>query len=1090
MRKGRLFCRLLSLALVTTLIIPSVRGKAYEMQTQEEKQNTVISAESIEEEYKETLDEYAIPEWYRDAKFGIFIHYGVYAVPAYGDEWYPKWMYIPGGKTWGGTPIYEYNKKTYGSVSQGEGYGYKQFIPKFSEGMQTYKKNNMAQVWADLFKSAGAKYVMPVGIHHDGYALYDSDVQVTYNTVNNAGVDYIADLKEAVKKEGMKFGVSNHFAENDGYYDEDQAEEGADIKATDTTPDELYGDGKSNSDWHIKKWYDISMEIINKYKPDMIYYDYGINYEPYKRLEDANRYKMLATFYEQAKTNNPEGVVCNYKEGGFKPSQATFDKERSSLAKINPIAFQTDTSIGTKSWGYTTDEVFRSANDCIKALIDVVSKNGNLLLNVGPMPDGTIPDKAQETLRSIGDWLTTYGDAIYGTRPWVTYGEGPTGTSYDNYNFTERDIRFTRSKDYKKLYATVMSKPTNDNVIITTLNSNDFKQKIGAVKLNKGSEREELQFEQCEDGLEIYLPSDYESTLTGPFAMEITAEDGNNISTVATSAIDGFEANNYADEEGVTVTACPNDGTDMIVSKKENEAYATYNIAFGSSIPEIFSGSFSGDSNGVVEFYLGGKNGKKVGEINLTGSENGEYYSEKTRLDLRSVTDSNIELTVVFKGDIKFSSFKLISRNPGEVIEAEGFDDKNGSLTAETTKDTEGGVENLGYVEAGDWAKYSDVNFAYGLKEFAMRYASQNNSGLEIRLDSIDGPVVVTADAESTGSWNIYETAAFDVSTVDGKKVIGYHDIYLKFTSPMNLNWFKFEACDPVNPTSMSLVKDNATIEAGQTYWIDMDFEPYDASERQLEYVSDNESVAVVSASGEITGITPGTAKIQITSKAVSSLKAEFIVTVLKTPAKPPVNDDKKEDNNSNTNNNTNSNGNSMVVTSNNTYSPTSNLLTSVKNYLGKKITLKKGKKITIQAFVMPKQAKQGCNYQTSNSKVAEVTDKGVVKAKKAGTAKITVTSADGIKKAIYKIEVVKKDKVNRVLKLANKKIVLKKGKSKQIICKKLSKKTTSIFKFKSSKKGVATVNAYGTILAKKKGNAVVVVTCGKKSQKIKVKVK
>ena len=206
--------------------------------------------------------------------------------------------------------------------------------------------------------------------------IFGYDVQVTYNTVNNANYDYVAELQKKVKANGMKFGISNHFAENDGYFDESLAEEGADIKATIHTPDELYGDGKSNSEWHIRKWYDISMEIINKYLPDIIYYDYGINYQPYSNLNDANRYKMLAEFYEQAKTTNPEGVICNYKEGGFEPSQATFDKERSSLAKINPIAFQTDTSIGTKSWGYTKDDVYRSAADCIKALIDVLQEDG------------------------------------------------------------------------------------------------------------------------------------------------------------------------------------------------------------------------------------------------------------------------------------------------------------------------------------------------------------------------------------------------------------------------------------------------------------------------------------------------------------------------------------------------------------------------------------------------------------------------------------------------------------------------------------------------------------------------------------------
>lgn len=123
---------------------------------------------------------------------------------------------------------------------------------------------------------------------------------------------------------------------------------------TDDEIDELYGDGQLNSDWHVRKWYDISMEMIEKYQPDIIYYGYGINYAPYDNLPDASRYRMLANFYNQAKTTNPEGVVCNYKEGRSLPSEAVYNKERSSLADINPVPYQTDTSIGTKSWCYTT----------------------------------------------------------------------------------------------------------------------------------------------------------------------------------------------------------------------------------------------------------------------------------------------------------------------------------------------------------------------------------------------------------------------------------------------------------------------------------------------------------------------------------------------------------------------------------------------------------------------------------------------------------------------------------------------------------------------------------------------------------------
>lgn len=124
---------------------------------------------------------YEVPEWYRDAKFGIFIHYGVYSVPAFGDEWYGHWMYIPNSSSYGNSDIYTYHKQTYGGA---EKMGYKDFIPDFQKGIKQWHDNNGAEQWAKLFEEAGAKYVVPVGIHHDSYALYNSDIQKTYNSVS------------------------------------------------------------------------------------------------------------------------------------------------------------------------------------------------------------------------------------------------------------------------------------------------------------------------------------------------------------------------------------------------------------------------------------------------------------------------------------------------------------------------------------------------------------------------------------------------------------------------------------------------------------------------------------------------------------------------------------------------------------------------------------------------------------------------------------------------------------------------------------------------------------------------------------------
>ena len=240
---------------------------------------------------RDNLDLYGTPEWWRDAKFGIFIHYGIYSIPAYGDEWYGHWMYMKGTSAYGGSDIYAYHKRTYGGA---EKFGYKDFIPDFLEALKKGTSENMAESWAELFYNAGAKYVMPVGIHHDSFALYDSDVQTTYSSVNLAGIDYISNLQKAVKAKGMKFGISNHFAENDWFFD-DASGVGTDV--ADKKYSELYGTGGDKTEAHVRKWFDISMEIMNKYHPDIIYYDFDLSNAAFDRYKDANRFLMLSNYY-------------------------------------------------------------------------------------------------------------------------------------------------------------------------------------------------------------------------------------------------------------------------------------------------------------------------------------------------------------------------------------------------------------------------------------------------------------------------------------------------------------------------------------------------------------------------------------------------------------------------------------------------------------------------------------------------------------------------------------------------------------------------------------------------------------------------
>lgn len=727
----------------------------------------------------DNLDEYRTPEWWRDAKFGIFIHYGAYSVPAYGDEWYGHWMYMKGTSAYGGSDIYSYHKKTYGGADK---FGYKDFIPDFVDALKKGKENNMAETWAQLFYDAGAKYVMPVGIHHDSLALYASDVQTTYNTVNLAGIDYIGDLQKAVKAKGLKFGISNHFAENDWFFD-DASGVGTDM--ADKAYSELYGTGGSKTESHIRKWYSISMEIIEKYHPDIIYYDFDLGNAAFNRYDDASRYLMLANYYNMAQTwDGNEGVVCNYKYGAFTQSEAVLNSERSVLAEINPTPWQTDTSVGSKSWCYTTDEVYRTSRDFIGALIDIVSKNGNLLLNVGPKADGTIPDEVKTTLLEIGEWLGTYGDAIYATRPWLVYGEGPTQNSGDNYTYTNKDIRFTRSKDCTKLYVSALAAPRNGEMSVVTLKEGAWDaSRIDKIRLLQGDKRIELDWTQTEKALKITLPTDI--TIAGAYSVEITFKDGGTIPALAMDADDVVQAYNYEDAAGLGLSVATEDGTNTIVSLKDG-AYAKYLLNFEES-DTSFIASVSGKSEGTITVYRDSPDGEAMLTINVEKA--GEGYRYVT--GLTEGLDGVHSIYIRFQGSIELNWFKFTSeKSINKLIEAENYDAKFGDVKAEPCSD-EGGGQNLGYVQnnMGNYVMYARVNFGDGASRLYMRMAGGGQS-CNVRIDSVDGRVIANTGSVNTGGWTVYNTFAYDISDVSG-----VHDVYITYdtgSSDLNINWFAF----------------------------------------------------------------------------------------------------------------------------------------------------------------------------------------------------------------------------------------------------------------------------------------------------------
>ncbi len=410
-----------------------------------------------------SLTQYSVPEWYQDAKFGIFLHWGLYAVPAFGSEWYPRNMYRQG------TPEFEHHRKTYGEQNA---FGYKDFIPLFKA------EHYDPDAWADLFAEAGARYVVPVAEHHDGFPMYDSALTEWCAGKMGPKRDLIGDLAAAVRQRGLVFGVSSHRAEhwffmNGGrFFDSDVNDpRWADFYGPAVSIDgqEQGKDGFSGAwnsrDWtprpdaqYLEDWLARCCELVDKYQPQVFWFDWWIEqiiFQPYVQ--------RFASYYYNRGQEWGKGVAINYKNETFPKQAAVWDIERGQLNDLRPYFWQTDTSVSKNSWGYIANQDYKTGVDIVQDLVDIISKNGCLLLNIGPRPDGTIPEPEQMILREIGAWLKVNGEAVYGTRPWRVFGEGPTQVKEGGFTDTQRaaytgqDLRFTRSGN--NLYITALAAP-------------------------------------------------------------------------------------------------------------------------------------------------------------------------------------------------------------------------------------------------------------------------------------------------------------------------------------------------------------------------------------------------------------------------------------------------------------------------------------------------------------------------------------------------------------------------------------------------------------------------------------------------------
>ena len=458
----------------------------------------------------ESLKQHSTPDWFHDAKFGIYFHWGVYSVPAFGNEWYPRRMYINEERR--GKNYYEYHKERFGDPKE---FGYKDFIPMFKA------ENWDPDEWAELFKKAGAKFAGPVAEHHDGFAMWDSDLSEWDAADMGPRRDIVGELATAVRKQGLKFVTSFHHAFNWKYYE--PSYEG-DYDTSDPAYSGLYGEphtpGAPESEEFLRDWEAKVREVIDKYRPDYLWFDFGWRQPTFEKHKQS----LLAYYYDKAEDWGKE-VVVSYKRQHLPEGVAVLDLERGRLDTLTKRKWITDTSVDRKSWCYIQTPEYKSVNTLVDNLVDRVSKNGNLLLNIGPKPDGTIPDEQKELLLGIGKWLDINGEAIYGTRPWVIYGEGPTRIKGEAFGereevlYTGRDIRFTVKGE--NLYVICLDWP-GDVLTVESLGveSGLLSQSISTVEM-LGIEGA-LTWTRNDDGLKIQIPD--EKPCEHAFAFRIELE--------------------------------------------------------------------------------------------------------------------------------------------------------------------------------------------------------------------------------------------------------------------------------------------------------------------------------------------------------------------------------------------------------------------------------------------------------------------------------------------------------------------------------------------------------------------------------------
>lgn len=489
----------------------------------------------------ESLETYQVPDWFKNAKFGMWAHWGPQCVPEAGD-WYARGMYQEGSYQ------YKYHLEHYGHPSK---FGFKDVIHEWKADQW-----NPEELVA-LYKSVGARYFFAMANHHDNFDLYNSKYQKNWNATKlGPKKDIIGGWAKAAKNQGLPFGVSIHAAHAWTWYEVAQRSDkngplagvpydghmtkadGKGLWWQGFDPQELYAQNhplSKNSldngmihrqwDWgnganqpsttYIKKFVNRTIDLINKYGPDLLYFD--DSQLPFWPISDAGLRIAAHHYNNSIKKHGQLRAVINGKILDENQRKAmVWDIERGQANDIQPFVWQTDTCIG--DWHYNravyNRKGYKSAQMVIQTLVDVVSKNGNYLLNIPVRGNGTIDEQERKVVEDIGRWMKVNGESIYDTRPWKKFGEGPstenqaqlTGQGFNEgkTKFTAKDVRFNTKNN--ALYATIMAWPKDGKVTIKSLAAGNinFAQPVQKVVWIGGNQP--LDFKQTADGLEINFP--------------------------------------------------------------------------------------------------------------------------------------------------------------------------------------------------------------------------------------------------------------------------------------------------------------------------------------------------------------------------------------------------------------------------------------------------------------------------------------------------------------------------------------------------------------------------------------------------------